>query len=84
VKVETKVERFQTRGLFWRLVVLNIAISKDNSFSCDHFEPFLLHQKSLLCMLNWFFVCFQDAKITKRKKTLITKIQGCFAQFVDI
>jgi hypothetical protein len=35
-------------------------------------------------MLNWFFVCFQDAKITKRKKTLITKIQGCFAQFVDI
>jgi hypothetical protein len=44
MKVERKVERFQTRGLFWRLVVLNMAISKNNSFSCDHFDPFVFHE----------------------------------------
>jgi hypothetical protein len=84
MKVETKVERFQTRGPFWRLVVLNMAISKNNSFSCDYFETFLFHvKKSFVYVELVFLFVFRMPKLPK-EKTIITKIQGCFAQLVDI
>jgi hypothetical protein len=69
MKVEWKVEKFQTRGLFWRLVFLDMAISKSNSFSCDHCEPFLFHEKKLLCMLNWFFCLFSGCQNYHKQNT---------------
>jgi formate hydrogenlyase subunit 4 len=67
MKVERKVERFQTRGLFWRLVVLNMAISKKiPSLVTTLTLLFSMNKVFCVCSTGFLFV-FSMPKLPKEK-----------------